>query len=370
MTRARDVANILTAASALATDVETAAAISAHNSTTTSVHGIPNTANLATENFVLNNKGVNKGNTASRPVSPTIGDIYYNTELRDLEQYTEDGWLIVAKQPPRIPTIGSASLDENNNASVSFTPSAYGQPVSSYTVQSNPGSFTATGSSSPISISGTNLQVGTSYTFRVKSSGTYGDSLYSGYTSSSVVPIDLGNYESIATVTVGSGGAANVEFTSIPSTYTHLQIRGNLRASNGSVNGITVNMRFNYDTGSNYSWHLLGAYQGASAAMDIGASSNANAMNVGAMPNSGLMSNLYSGSIIDILDYTDINKYKTVRSLQGYDFNGSTTGYSYLSFLSGNWRSTNAVTSITLLPASDNFAQYSQFALYGIKSGA
>jgi hypothetical protein len=35
----------------------------------------------------------------------------------------------------------------------------------------------------------------------------------------------VGDYESIATVTVGSGGAANVEFTSIPATYTHLQLR-------------------------------------------------------------------------------------------------------------------------------------------------
>ena len=36
----------------------------------------------------------------------------------------------------------------------------------------------------------------------------------------------FGSYESIQTVTVGLGGAANVEFTSIPATYTHLQIRG------------------------------------------------------------------------------------------------------------------------------------------------
>jgi hypothetical protein len=35
----------------------------------------------------------------------------------------------------------------------------------------------------------------------------------------------VGDYESIATVSVGGGGAADVEFTSIPGTYTHLQIR-------------------------------------------------------------------------------------------------------------------------------------------------
>lgn len=49
MTRARDVANVLSTATDLATDTETAAAISSHNSATTSVHGITNTANLATQ---------------------------------------------------------------------------------------------------------------------------------------------------------------------------------------------------------------------------------------------------------------------------------------------------------------------------------
>jgi hypothetical protein len=51
MTRARDVANVLSTATALATDTETAAAISTHNSATTSVHGITNTATLATQTY-------------------------------------------------------------------------------------------------------------------------------------------------------------------------------------------------------------------------------------------------------------------------------------------------------------------------------
>ena len=56
MTRARDVANVLTAANVLATDIETAAAVSAHNSTTTSVHGISNTASLATQTYADSSK--------------------------------------------------------------------------------------------------------------------------------------------------------------------------------------------------------------------------------------------------------------------------------------------------------------------------
>jgi hypothetical protein len=54
MTRARDVANVLSAATALATDTETAAAISSHNSATTSVHGITDTSVLATQTYANN----------------------------------------------------------------------------------------------------------------------------------------------------------------------------------------------------------------------------------------------------------------------------------------------------------------------------
>jgi hypothetical protein len=65
------------------------------------------------------------------------------------------------------------------------------------------------------------------------------------------------SYESIATVTVGSGGAANVEFTSIPATYTHLQVRGIGRSLEANTGVDVQYLRFNSDTGSNYAWHQL-----------------------------------------------------------------------------------------------------------------
>ena len=71
---------------------------------------------------------------------------------------------------------------------------------------------------------------------------------------SSGVAASTTSYESIATVTVGSGGAANVEFTSIPSTYAHLQVRAIFRNANATD---TTFMRINSDTGSNYAWHTL-----------------------------------------------------------------------------------------------------------------
>jgi hypothetical protein len=175
------------------------------------------------------------------------------------------------------------------------------------------------------------------------------------------------SYESIATVTVGSGGAADIQFTSIPSTYTHLQIRTIGRSSNSANNGISMRIQLNSDTGSNYSQHYLGTFQGASSATESVGAANTSSIYIGTIPDNNIMADLYAGTIIDILDYKNTNKYKTLRALSGYDFNGATSGYSYLNLHSGNWRNTNAITSIKLFGAAGNFMQYSQFALYGIK---
>ena len=158
------------------------------------------------------------------------------------------------------------------------------------------------------------------------------------------------SYESIETVTVGSGGAADVEFISIPSDYTHLQIRG--IGLQTAAAGFTI--QFNTDTGSNYSWHQLYG-EGSIAQSNAGASQTFMYMAYGA--GSATAPNAF---VTDILDYKDTNKYKTLRSLSGNDLNGS----GYIQLWSGNWRSTSAITSIKV---TASFNQYSQLALYGIK---
>jgi hypothetical protein len=182
-----------------------------------------------------------------------------------------------------------------------------------------------------------------------------------------VTPISLGifasanqsaaatSYESIATVTVGSGGAANVEFTSIPGTYTHLQVRGILRSTYSSdqpslalqINGSYIDRNHN----------LYG--DGSSAIAYTGTGGN---ISHSAGATSG--SNVFSAIIIDILDYANTNKYRTVRALSGGDRNGS----GFIELCSGLEQTTSAVTSITLVSGGANIAQYSTLALYGIKS--
>jgi hypothetical protein len=168
------------------------------------------------------------------------------------------------------------------------------------------------------------------------------------------------SYESIATVTVGSGGSATVSFSSIPSTFKHLQIRGLGRSTDAGGSDVTGRLQFNTDTGTNYSTHRLYGY-GSSAGAD--ASSSTNGISFATILADGNLASCFSASVCDILDYADTNKFKTTRSLAGGDYN--TGGMMF--FNSGNWRSTSAVTSITLFPSSGNWKQYSSFALYGIK---
>jgi hypothetical protein len=159
----------------------------------------------------------------------------------------------------------------------------------------------------------------------------------------------------IERVTVGSGGATSIAFNSIPQTYTHLQVRATtLNASNI----YSIKIRFNGDTATNYSAHQLAGtgaiiISGAETSVDIGL------IGIGAVTTS-----LYTAATIaDILDYTNTNKYKTVRALSGADGNGS----GQTKFASVNWRSTAAITSIYINADSSTFNQYTTFALYGIK---
>lgn len=169
------------------------------------------------------------------------------------------------------------------------------------------------------------------------------------------------SFESIATVSVGAGGSSSIDFSSIPGTYSHLQIRGIVRSSLASSTAGFI-MRVNSDSGSNYSAHNLG---GDGAGTQANAYVSNTYMYPGpAMPAANATASIFGAMIIDILDYADTNKYKTMRALSGFDANGS--GQIYLN--SANWRNTNAITSVSLLFTSSNAVQYSHFALYGIKS--
>ena len=174
-------------------------------------------------------------------------------------------------------------------------------------------------------------------------------------------PRITGSYESIQTITVSSE-VSSVSFTSIPSTYTHLQIRIIAKTNDTDTTGNdNIYVTYNGDTGSNYSWHVLYANYSTLASAGAG---NTSAMLTGKLGNANV-ANTYGTTVLDILDYKNTSKYKTQRSLSGLAINALGSN---LFLGSGSWRNTNAITSITLVSGSAmNWVSGSKFALYGIK---
>ena len=168
-----------------------------------------------------------------------------------------------------------------------------------------------------------------------------------------------GAYDSLATVTVGSTAVSSISFAGIPSGYTHLQLRGISKNTTGA--GTYFVTSFNSDTSSaNYTWHYL---------LGNGSAASAGAATSGTFPGSVLTNtygggaNTFSAVVMDILDYTNNNKYKTIKTLSGFDDNG--TGN--INLTSNLWLSTSTISSITIGWNGGNFAQYSSFALYGVR---
>jgi hypothetical protein len=162
---------------------------------------------------------------------------------------------------------------------------------------------------------------------------------------------------------VGAGGTSTVTFSSIPSTYTHLQIRAIARTSATGGTTQNFNMTINNDTSTAYSFHqLLGTGTSASA---YGENVNrSNCVQILHITTDGAASSIFGTGIIDILDYTNTNKNRTVRSLRGQEQNNTDSGIALHSYL---YTGTTAINRLDFFAGSGNLVQHSQIALYGIK---
>jgi len=162
--------------------------------------------------------------------------------------------------------------------------------------------------------------------------------------------------------TTASGGDATITLSSIPATFTHLQLRV-FACDTTSGTGMTGGyMRFNGDSGGNYARHYVEG-DGASATSGASSPSQFSAGQFLVMPKAGDTANAWATWVIDILDYANTNKNKTMKGIAGVDLNGSGQVY----FGSSLWMSTAAINSI-LLGASTNFAQGTRVDLYGIST--
>ena len=174
----------------------------------------------------------------------------------------------------------------------------------------------------------------------------------------------IGNMEAIGSYIVPSSGPTTVSFTSIPQTYTHLQLRCFARGTVAQTEMQTF-LQFNSNADNNYSYHGMRG-DGVSTYSFSGGANVASISGVTRFSAANATSGIYGVGITDIFDYTNTSKFKTVRSAGGSDINNATSGQIYIT--SGNWRSTSAITSILIgINDGGNFVQYSSFTLYGIK---
>ena len=176
---------------------------------------------------------------------------------------------------------------------------------------------------------------------------------------------NLGDFESIATTTVGSGGSSTVTFDNISGTYKHLQVRYIARNSGTGDAFIAMKWIFNSDATAVYSNHYIygnGAATG-SAATTSASSAGGDGLIGMIKDNAAGYTNMFAAGVLDILDYKDTNKYKTCRLSWGQDLNGS----GRVALQSANWQKTAAITRIDFSCATGNFMEYSSFALYGIR---
>jgi hypothetical protein len=167
-------------------------------------------------------------------------------------------------------------------------------------------------------------------------------------------------YEAIATVTVGSGGAATMAFSSIPATYTDLLIMLSLRAENSGSAGYDFYalMSFNGSTTS-ASFRRLAGYS-TTATSDNGTFGLYAASFLGS---TGTAST-YGNAQVYIPNYAGSNN-KSYSSESAAETNSVNN---YLDMTAGLWSNTAAITSITFTPSAGDFEQYSTATLYGIKN--
>lgn len=164
-------------------------------------------------------------------------------------------------------------------------------------------------------------------------------------------------YTAIATVTVGSGGAASIDFSSIPATYTDLQLLISTREESTAT--AELFLKFN-NTTSNLSTRWL---RGNGASVSSGTTTNIQLLtssNIGG-------ANIFSNVSFYIPNYAGSNN-KSAFSDVVVENNVTSSPDVFQNLAAHLWSNTAAINQITLFLASGDIAQYSTATLYGIKN--
>lgn len=162
-------------------------------------------------------------------------------------------------------------------------------------------------------------------------------------------------YQLIRTITVGAGGVATIEFTSIPQTYTDLLLHLSARTSYGAV-ADDLYLNFNNITSDRYGRFVYGSGTGTAA--------TSVSQHVGTMTCDTATAGIFGNTTIYFANYTSAN-HKTISSDSVSENNGTA---SYTDLTAGLWANPAAITSIQIPTAGGRgvWMQYTSASLYGI----
>lgn len=169
---------------------------------------------------------------------------------------------------------------------------------------------------------------------------------------------------SLITDTLLGADTANFDFTSIPSTYTHLRVVLQLRGTKSAQNCVP-SLRLNNASGAGdyeYSYHY-----GNSTGTDSGtAQDDANSfIRMGFCPAASATAGRAAVTVLDIPNYKATTFVKCVVFLNaGAGVGGSNEMYRAEG--GGTYFSTSAINQITVFPDTNNWLAGSRASLYGI----
>lgn len=253
-----------------------------------------------------------------------------------------------AGKKPTTPVIGTATDGgTGTTVSVPFTPSTYiGKGTITYTALSNPGSFSATSSGTPITVSG--LTAGTAYTFTVTGNTNYGVASDASSASNSITPQIPNNFEHITTV-LGTSGTAQYTISNIPQSYKSLQ----LRIYNVNYGGAIV-IRPNSQSSGIYEFNY---------AVSVGNGTSTNFTSNGDINTGGWLNGGSPRFTIDFPRYTGTYRSTFISSMAGVAY-VSGQGDRINAF-GGIWDNTTAITSLDIRVTSNVW--YGDMSLYGLQ---
>lgn len=166
----------------------------------------------------------------------------------------------------------------------------------------------------------------------------------------------------LSTVTVGAGGAASIDFTSIPATYTDLVVKASIRVNTTGATYSNLYISFNGST-TGFSNRILYGLAGSVASANTSGASLPYSLYGTTNTNTA---NTFASGELYIPNYTSSNN-KSVSSDSVNENNAADGGFNNIS--AGLWANSAAINQITISGVA-NFVQYSTASLYGIKSGS